>query len=238
MGSCALLWVYVWLPARKANLIPHVETRSQGLEIRNAPTARPRRSFEGFVGLLPRWRLYHPLHIVSRANHRNRPGNPKAPSHYNGLLVQTGCSLRFTVELALQLLPVLWPSSFWVDIRRCTKLCRRAIRLRIPMLVFKESRHIDAGLSFAVAAMPFCLNAADNFPGLASPHPKKESSVCLTSTVERHSSGGATEVLVSSRRLLTGTANCAVGALSGAGFSSSGIQIPYLYLLDSTLPFG
>lgn len=106
------------------------------------------------------------------------------------------------------------------------------------MLVFKESRHIDAGLSFAVAAMPFCLNAADNFPGLASPHPKKESSVFLTSTVERHSSGGAKEVLVSSRRLLTGTANCTVGALSGAGFSSSGIQIPYLYLLDSTLPFG
>ncbi|CZS75890.1 unnamed protein product [Fusarium graminearum] len=86
--------------------------------------------------------------------------------------------------------------------------------------------------------MPFCLNAADNFPGLASPHPKKESSVFLTSTVERHSSGGAKEVLVSSRRLLTGTANCTVGALSGAGFSSSGIQIPYLYLLDSTLPFG
>lgn len=60
-----------------ANLIPHVETRTQGLEIRNAPTARPRRSLEGFVGLLPRWRLYRPLRLVSRANHRNRPGEPQ-----------------------------------------------------------------------------------------------------------------------------------------------------------------
>lgn len=45
------------------------------------------------------------------------PGSPKTPSHYNGLLVQSGCSLRFAVEFRQQFLPAIGPSSFWADIR-------------------------------------------------------------------------------------------------------------------------
>jgi hypothetical protein len=49
-GSCALLSVCVWLPGSMANPIPHVETRTQGLEIRTRQQLSHVVLFEGFVG--------------------------------------------------------------------------------------------------------------------------------------------------------------------------------------------